>query len=403
MKTDRNLPDGWGYLQIKDVVESINSGGTPKRENKEYWKDGNIPWMKISDLTGTYVNESSEKITTEGLDNSSAKLFPEGTILYSIFATIGAIGILNTSAATNQAIAGLVPNNEIINTKYLYYCLKSEHRNVYAKKSHATQDNINLSVLKNHKIPVPPLDTQQRIVDLLDSMEDLRYLRKETLDISDQLIQSVFLEMFGDPAINSKEWEIKSLENLTSHVSSGSTPKGGSKVYCDSGILFIRSQNVLMNKLSFKDIVYIDDTIHHKMKRTWVKQGDVLFNITGASIGRVSYYPGKDDTANVNQHVCIIRPEKEVINPVFLSYLMSMDNFQKKIFATQSGATRQAFNYTQIKKFDIVTPPLHLQQQFADFVQSVEDMKSSQVKSAETMDEMFNSFLDKAFRGELIC
>jgi type I restriction enzyme S subunit len=139
------------------------------------------------------------------------------------------------------------------------------------------------------------------------------------------------------------------------------------------------------------------------MKRTWVKQGDVLFNITGASIGRVSYYPGKDDTANVNQHVCIIRPEKEVINPVFLSYLMSMDNFQKKIFATQSGATRQAFNYTQIKKFDIVTPPLHLQQQFADFVQSVEDMKSSQVKSAETMDEMFNSFLDKAFRGELIC
>ena len=101
------LPENWCWVKL-DNITNITSGGTPSRGNPLYWQNGNIPWVKISDISGKYVETTEEKITQLGLDNSSAKIFKKGTILYSIFATIGDVAILNVDAATNQAIAGIL-------------------------------------------------------------------------------------------------------------------------------------------------------------------------------------------------------------------------------------------------------------------------------------------------------
>ncbi|MCJ0568334.1 restriction endonuclease subunit S, partial [Enterococcus cecorum] len=101
----------------------IVSGGTPSRSNLEYWDNGNIPWIKIGDIKGKYINSASEFITRVGLDNSSAKLLKKGTILYTIFATLGEVGILDFDACTNQAIAGITIKEDInVLPDYLYYC-----------------------------------------------------------------------------------------------------------------------------------------------------------------------------------------------------------------------------------------------------------------------------------------
>ncbi len=108
----RALPEGWEWKRLGDVGR-IESGGTPSRGKSEYWEDGTIPWVKISDITDKYINETSERIAEKGLENSSAKIFPKGTILISIFATLGDVGILNIDAACNQALSGIQLNNNV--------------------------------------------------------------------------------------------------------------------------------------------------------------------------------------------------------------------------------------------------------------------------------------------------
>ena len=127
---------------------SVVSGGTPSRSKNEYWRNGTIPWMKIGNIKSKYVNEYDELITKQGLNNSSAKLLKKGTILYTIFATLGEVGILDTEACTNQAIAGININDPRITTDYLYYYLKSKKDYVNTIGRGIAQNNINLTTLK---------------------------------------------------------------------------------------------------------------------------------------------------------------------------------------------------------------------------------------------------------------
>ena len=117
---ENELPKGWRYVKLSDLAE-IQSGGTPSRSNSSYW-NGNIPWVKISDIKGKYITETEEFITEEGMSNSSAKMFERGTIIFSIFATIGKVAILDIDATTNQALVGLKNNNQIDKT-FLVYAL----------------------------------------------------------------------------------------------------------------------------------------------------------------------------------------------------------------------------------------------------------------------------------------
>ena len=250
---------------------------------------------------------------------------------------------------------------------------------------------------------------QKRIASLLARADRLRQLRRAANALADSLLQSVFLELFGDPVANSKKWNVEKLEGLTSLVSSGATPLGGSNVYKPTGFRFIRSQNVLMNRFDFSDVVFIDKETYYSMKRTVVKRDDVLLNITGASIGRVVCY--QDDTpANVNQHVCIIRCKQEKLNPVYLSYVISTPSFQEKIIANQSGATRQALNFEQIKDFNIPLPPLTLQEEFARVVARVEglppslrfggaSLRARMAESERQTQNLFESLLAQSFGG----
>ncbi|MDP1624273.1 MAG: restriction endonuclease subunit S [bacterium] len=261
-----------------------------------------------------------------------------------------------------------------------------------------TIGNLNLEQIRDFKIPLPPLTEQKRIASLLARADRLRQLRRTAHDLGDALLQSVFLEMFGDPVTNSKKLNVEKLEGFTSLVSSGSTPLGGSNVYTASGIRFIRSQNVLMNKFDFSDIAFISEEIYNSMKRTFVKRNDVLLNITGASIGRVACY--QDEIfANVNQHVCIIRCKPEKLNPIYLSYFLSMPSFQEKFITNQSGATRQALNFEQIKDFNISVPPLSLQEEFAGVVGRVESLRGRMGESARQVEGLFESLLAQSFDG----
>lgn len=395
----KNLPQGWKVEKLGQIT-TIQAGGTPSRTKQEYW-NGDIPWIKISDIKNKYTIKSTEFISEAGLKNSSAKLLQPNTILYTIFATLGEVSILRLKATTNQAIVGIVINDKILINEYLYFYLKSIKEKIMNEGRGVAQNNINLSILKDISIPLPPLPQQEKIVKVLDNSSSLVEQQKQLIEKYDVFLKSKFIEMFGDPITNPMGWKIEKLENFTELVSSGSTPKGGQSVYLEEGeIKFIRSQNVRMNKMDYDGIYYISEEIFNSMKRTQVKYNDVLLNITGASIGRTAIYK-ECSRANVNQHVCIIRLNNR-LNNLYLNYLIATDSFQNQIISNQSGATREALNFSQIKQFKISCPPIELQNKFASIVEKIEAIKEKETQKLNHLETLHVSLMDKTFKGEIV-
>lgn len=180
------------YLSLGQICD-VQSGGTPSRHINAYWEKGNIPWVKISDIKGKHLLGTDEYITRQGLENSSAKIFPKGTILYTIFATLGETTILNIDAATNQAIAGINIHDQykkIILTDYLYYYLLSIKDIMCKVGRGVAQNNLNLKILRNVQVPVPTIEEQKKIIDTLSSIEKIMLVKDRQLSLLSNLVKS---------------------------------------------------------------------------------------------------------------------------------------------------------------------------------------------------------------------
>lgn len=370
-------------------------------KSKDFNETSGVPVIKISNIQDGEVSEKTlkEYLPENYLDDYENYQIRRGDILVALSgATTGKTGVYNIDSKSllNQRVGLVRAKYGQAEQKYLSYYVSKITDDILNKAQGVAQPNISTKELAKFEIPLPSLSEQKAIVAKLDWAQRLIDIDKEMLAKYDELIQSVFLEMFGDPVTNSKGWEVKKLGDLTTKVGSGSTPRGGSKVYQDYGNIFIRSQNVLMNKLDLEDVAFISDEIHEGMKNTWVQENDVLLNITGASIGRVCVY-NKSEAANVNQHVCILRPIQDEIKPYYLSHLISSKNYQDKILGQQTGGTRQAFNMTQIKNFDIPLPPLELQTQFNEMLTKLKGEIQSLKVNSKKSEELFSSLVQGAF------
>ncbi|HFR4112911.1 TPA: restriction endonuclease subunit S [Yersinia enterocolitica] len=197
----------------------------------------------------------------------------------------------------------------------------------------------------------------------------------------------------------SGEWDHKLLGSVTSKIGSGSTPKGGSQVYLDLGIPFIRSQNVNNDKLLLNELVFISSDTDKKMKGSRVKPGDILLNITGASIGRSCVVPESFDKGNVNQHVCIIRLSNG--KPRFYQNYLSSQKGQKLIELSQSGSGREGLNFENIRKFKIASPTIQEQAKIADFLSSVDEKIALQTKQYELLCHYKKGVMQRIFSQEL--
>ena len=151
------------------------------------------------------------------------------------------------------------------------------------------------------------------------------------------------------------DWSSVKLKYISTKVGSGITPRGGSEIYQQSGVPLLRSQNIHFTGLRLGDVAYIPKDIHESMSGTKVKAGDVLLNITGASIGRCYYVDEHLGEANVNQHVCIIRPDEKVLCR-YLNYVLASEVGQTQVFNCQIGTSREGLNFEQLKNFHICLP-----------------------------------------------
>ncbi|HHW6792771.1 TPA: restriction endonuclease subunit S [Staphylococcus aureus] len=197
------------------------------------------------------------------------------------------------------------------------------------------------------------------------------------------------------------EWEEKQLGDLTTKIGSGKTPKGGSENYTNKGIPFLRSQNIRNGKLNLNDLVYISKDIDDEMKNSRTYYGDVLLNITGASIGRTAINSIVETHANLNQHVCIIRLKKEYYYIFFGQYLLSRKG-KRKIFLAQSGGSREGLNFKEIANLKIFTPTIFEEQQkIGKFFSKLDRQIELEEQKLELLQQQKKCYMQKIFSQEL--
>lgn len=173
----------WEKIRLGDYAK-IQSGGTPRTTIAEYYDNGKIPWVSISDMTayGKYINKTDRNITDKGLENSSAKLYPQGTVLYAMYASIGEVSIASVDLTSSQAILGIQPDPEVINNHYLYFYLKSLQEKIILMGQQGTQSNLNAGMVKGFRLNLPSLEEQQKIAAVLNTADREIELLAQKLD-----------------------------------------------------------------------------------------------------------------------------------------------------------------------------------------------------------------------------
>ncbi|GAA4281956.1 restriction endonuclease subunit S [Gaetbulibacter aestuarii] len=311
----------------------------------------------------------------------------------------------------NQRVGKLiVKDNSKVHVPFLQYALNRPVNKNYYKKfaGGGLQINVGKQEILNNSIPLPPLDTQKKIAAILDEADKLRQLDKKLIEKYDALTQSLFLDMFGHPVGNPKGWEVKKLKEISTKIHSGNTPKGGSQVYVEQGITFFRSQNVWKNRLVYDDIAFIDQQTHDKMMKSSLMHKDILMTKTGrintenSSLGRAAMYLGEDNKANLNGHVYLIRLKKGITNE-FVLHILTTKEYRGHIRSVcVGGIDKRQLNKDHIENFPIIYPPINLQAKFTQLAAIVEQQKALTQASLEKSEALFNSLLQKAFKGELV-
>ena len=376
-------------VKLGEICE-IQAGGTPSRNKKEFWVQGNIPWVKIKDINSKHISKVEEHITELGLQFSSAKLFSRGTILYTIFATIGEVAILDIDAATNQAIAGLHLKSEKVLKDYLYFFLLSIKNRVKNDSRGVAQNNINLTYLKNIEVPIVENSIQQEICNNLTKINQIITQRNQQLVELSNLVKSRFNEMFGDPVLNDMGWEIETLDKVGT-IGRGVSkyrPRNASELF--GGIYpFIQTGDVANSGNYIVDYHSTYSEFGLKQSKLWDK-GTLCITIA-ANIAKTSILAF--DSCFPDSIVGFIPGERT--NNMFIHYWFSY--FQKMLESQAPESAQKNINLKILSELKVILPPLSLQNEFADFVAQVDKSQLAIQKSLEELETLKRSLVQEYF------
>ncbi|WP_412514380.1 restriction endonuclease subunit S [Shewanella indica] len=415
-----SVPKGWEIMSIGDFTLEHKQGYYTKQQ---YENEG-VLLARITDLGNPQVNFCSmPKLQVSEKDYQAFKV-SKGDFLFARSGAIGRYGIISHEPPKTIFASYLIRFrfSEQVNSYYVGQVYESELTQAQIKAISQGNANININAenIKKLKILVPPIREQQKIAEVLSTVDkkiDLIDQKiAETEKLKTGLMQKLFSEGVGVQDENGnwqphtefqdspfgkipKSWSVETLGEHTIKVGSGVTPKGGSKAYVDTGIPLIRSQNVLFGKFKLDDVAFITEQQHEKMKGSQLQPKDVLLNITGASIGRCAVLPADFEEGNVNQHVCIIRMS-QAITPEFCGWFLNSNLGQKQIWNLQAGGNREGLNFQQIRSFRIPVLTIEEQCSIVEILSTVSDkLNLLEQQKAETQ-QLKKGLMQKLLTGE---
>ena len=372
----------------------IQIGKTPSRSVPEYW-GGELPWVTISDFAaGRIVTTTQERITRIGAAKSGSKQIPRGTLLLSFKLSLGKRAFAGCDLFTNEAIAALhVLDHDVADRGYLYWALGSLDYDRLVDRA-AKGKTLNKAKLKILRIPLPPLAEQKRIAGILDAADALRAKRCEALAQLDSLLQSTFLDMFGDPVTNSNIPSAIMTELVTKFIDY----RGKSPEKSKGGVPLITAKIVKEKEVKEPNEFIPANSYDAWMRRGIPNPGDVVIT-TEAPMGEVALVP--DYKAAFAQRLLVLQPDETKVKSIYLMWALTMPFVIRQLRQRSTGSTVTGIRSREFKKVTLPIPSLDLQRRFAAIVESVEQQKASQRTHMAELDTLFASLQARAFRGHL--
>ncbi len=382
-----------GFAELGSVAEFIN-GAAFKPED---WGNEGKRIIRIQNLTDTTkpFNRTNREVAKKLHVNP-------GDLLVSWSATLGVFEWNEPEVALlNQHIFRVVPNEVRVEKRYLRHGLEGALLEMQRHLHGATMQHVNRGEFLATKLYLPPLAEQRRIAEVLDKAEALRAKRRAALAQLDSLTQSLFLDLFGDPVTNPKGWERVQLGQMVERITKGESPGWQGFDYQADGALFVTSENVRLGAIDLSAPKFIPLEFNRKLFRSELRQGDLLINLVGASIGRSCIFPGYDCPANINQAVAVVTVNFSRLENSFLSGLLTSERGQWLLLNNRVEGARANISLTDLRELNLPLPPLDLQREFARRIAAVEKLKTAQRAALAELDALFASLQHRAFRGEL--
>ena len=379
---------GWEYKKLGEVGQIV-TGSTPSTKDESNYSPREYCFVKPSDLPSQGIADIEETeyfVSQIGL--SKSRVLPAGSVLVSCIGSIGKIGILTKEACSNQQINAIIPQDET-DSRFIAYSLYAQRFVLESIANAPVVPIINKTDFSKIRIGIPPKSTQLAIVSELDKINELIRLKKEQLKDFDNLAQSLFYEMFGDPVENEKGWEVKKIGDLAL-VKTGPF---GSMLHKED---YICDGIPLVNPVHMKDFKIVPDldfTISKEkaseLENYLLKSNDVVFARRG-DIGRCAIVSEAEQGFICGTGSLFVRFSKE-IESIFIMYIIRCDSFSKHLISKAKGATMLNINSNTIADLRIPLPPLSLQRLFAQRIEQIEREKSEVQKSIQDLETLLAS------------
>ena len=384
------MKEGWEIHRF-DEVFNLQMGKTPDRKTPHYFEGNNV-WVSIRDIVSKEISDSNEHISDAAVEISKIHKVKKGTVIMSFKLTVGKCAITAKDLYTNEAIMAFnLKSGFSITPDFLYYylsCYKWEGANKAVKGL-----TLNKATISQHKISFPPLSEQERIVSELDLLSSVIEKKKAQLEEYDQLAQSIFYDMFGDPVMNEKGWEVKKIGEI------GSVERGAGiskKDFVENGLPCIHygQLHTTFGATTHKHKTCIPDNLLPKYKIA--HPGDVVMAITSEDVEGSC-----KSTAWLGNYDIVVGSDAAIfhhnMNGVYISYYTKTRAFYNEKAKYANGFKVTHISAKEIESIPIPLPPLSLQQQFAEKIEAIEKQKEQIKQSIAETETLFNSRMDYWF------
>ncbi|MBO5096182.1 MAG: restriction endonuclease subunit S [Erysipelotrichaceae bacterium] len=362
--------------------------------NKKVLKyDGEKKYIATGDLEKNLIVNST-MVTFENKPSRANLLLNENELLFAKMKNTNKVLIGNLENINNIYSTGFycLKTKDSLFPKFLYYYLNSQkfnfQKDLYC--SGATMKSINDKGLNKIEVEFPSKEEQLKLIKLCDNIYKMIDIKSKMIKDCNDLINSKYIELFGND--KDSKYEIVNLADVTSNITDGvhSKPK-----YTEKGIPFISVKDITTGTLKFDDCKYIskEDSIIYN-KRCNPEKNDILYTKVGATYGR-SAIINTNDVFSLYVSVCLIKPQKEIIDPMYLNYTMSQPYVKAQADKSIKGIGVPDLHLVEIKKFKIILPPMELQKKFSDFAIKIDKLKQVYENEIIDLNNMFNSIINK--------
>lgn len=414
------IPSSWAVKKL-DALADIDSESLSGNTAADF----SFRYISLSDVKNGELIKTPTILFSEA-PSRARRIVKSGDVLFStVRPNLKGHGFarhVQESIVASTGFAVIRAKKELIAPSFLYHYLLSASIDDQIEKLTVGSNYpaVNSSDVKNLSIVVPSLPEQQKIAAILTTVDETLDVIARQIVVTQTLKTGLMQELFSrgvgtqdaagrwvshsefkDSELGkiAAQWSATKLDVHAIKVGSGVTPKGGSESYLSNGVPLIRSQNVLVGRLTLNDVAFISAEQHKKMHNSALMPKDVLLNITGASIGRCAILPADFGEGNVNQHVCIIRT-LPTLDPYFLCHYLNSSAGQKQVEKFQAGGNREGLNYQQIRSFDLPVPSLIEQQKIVEIFDGVDSKLDALAAKQAQYRNLKRGLMQKLLTGE---